>query len=75
LKLNPTNDQAWNALGEVMWKKKDYPSARKCFESAFQNALYVFTIIRIQKVKRHCKISQLLLNKLVKQVRIQNDVK
>ena len=37
LKLSPNNDKAWVALGEVMWKKKDLISAKKCFDSAIQS--------------------------------------
>jgi hypothetical protein len=27
------------ALGEIMWKKKDVETARKCFESALQSVI------------------------------------
>eukprot|EP00357_Protocruzia_adherens_P017790 CAMPEP_0114997670 /NCGR_PEP_ID=MMETSP0216-20121206/15039_1 /TAXON_ID=223996 /ORGANISM="Protocruzia adherens, Strain Boccale" /LENGTH=411 /DNA_ID=CAMNT_0002362099 /DNA_START=217 /DNA_END=1452 /DNA_ORIENTATION=- len=34
VKLNPQNNDAWNTLGHIFWKKKDYTSSRKCFETA-----------------------------------------
>eukprot|EP00331_Platyophrya_macrostoma_P022910 CAMPEP_0176438464 /NCGR_PEP_ID=MMETSP0127-20121128/19300_1 /TAXON_ID=938130 /ORGANISM="Platyophrya macrostoma, Strain WH" /LENGTH=417 /DNA_ID=CAMNT_0017822421 /DNA_START=740 /DNA_END=1993 /DNA_ORIENTATION=+ len=34
IKLNPGDLNTWNILGNVLWKKKDYVSARKTLESA-----------------------------------------
>mmetsp|Transcript_5416 Transcript_5416/g.4966 ORF Transcript_5416/g.4966 Transcript_5416/m.4966 type:complete len:117 (+) Transcript_5416:91-441(+) len=34
IKLLPTKQEAWDALGHVYWKKKDLMSAKKCFEGS-----------------------------------------
>ena len=52
LKLNPANDDAWNALGEVMWKKKDMQSARKCFESACESVVSLILLIESEDQRR-----------------------
>ncbi|CDW76195.1 tetratricopeptide repeat protein 5 [Stylonychia lemnae] len=39
IKLMPTKQEAWDALGHVYWKKRDLASARKCFEDAEQKKL------------------------------------
>lgn len=36
VKLNPSQLEAWNILGEVFYQKKDYPQSKRCFESALQ---------------------------------------
>lgn len=32
IKLLPTNTEAWNALGHVYWKKREFQDAKRCFE-------------------------------------------
>lgn len=32
LKLLPTNTEAWNALGHVYWKKREFEDAKRCFD-------------------------------------------
>jgi len=34
VKLDPSNVDAWNSLGNCFWKKKDYVGARDCFNGA-----------------------------------------
>lgn len=34
VKLDPSNIDAWNCLGNCFWKKKDYVGARDCFVGA-----------------------------------------
>lgn len=36
LKLNPVDVECWNTLGHMLWKKKDYEGAKKCFEGALE---------------------------------------
>lgn len=36
LKLIPTFREAWDALGQVYWKKGDLPAAKNCFESSLE---------------------------------------
>lgn len=36
VKLNPNFVDAWNELGECLWKKQDLIGAKNCFESALQ---------------------------------------
>ena len=36
IKLLPTQQEAWDALGHVYWKKKDLASAKRCFEGALE---------------------------------------
>ena len=36
LKLLPTKREAWDALGQVYWKKNDLPAAKNCFESSLE---------------------------------------
>lgn len=36
VKLEPSNTDAWNTLGECFWKKKDLMGARDCYESALE---------------------------------------
>ena len=36
LKLIPTNREAWDALGQVYWKKNDLAAAKNCFESSLE---------------------------------------
>ena len=36
LKLMPTKKEAWDALGNVYWKKRDLDAAKKCFESSLE---------------------------------------
>jgi hypothetical protein len=36
VKLDPSNIDAWNCLGECMWKSADLKTAKHCFESALE---------------------------------------
>jgi len=36
IKLLPTKQEAWDALGHVYWKKRDLLSAKKCFEGSLE---------------------------------------
>ncbi len=36
VKLDPSNIDAWNCLGECMWKNADLKTAKQCFESALE---------------------------------------
>ena len=36
IKLMPTKQEAWDALGHVFWKKRDLEQARKCFEGSLE---------------------------------------
>ena len=36
VKLDPTNFEAWNWLGEIFYLKKDYAQSKRCFEGSMQ---------------------------------------
>jgi len=36
VKLDPTNVDAWNCLGECFWKKQDFQTAKSCFDGALK---------------------------------------
>jgi len=36
IKLLPTKQEAWDALGHVYWKKRDLVQAKKCFEGSLE---------------------------------------
>ena len=36
VKLDPTNVDAWNCLGECFWKKQDFHTAKSCFDGALK---------------------------------------
>lgn len=36
IKLVPTKKEAWDALGNVYWKKNDLAACRKCFEGSLE---------------------------------------
>ena len=36
IKLMPTKQEAWDALGHVYWKKRDLVSSKKCFEGSLE---------------------------------------
>lgn len=36
IKLMPTKQEAWDALGHVFWKKRDLEQAKKCFEGSLE---------------------------------------
>ena len=41
IKLNPGDLATWNILGNVLWKKKDYVSARKTLEGAIDQVRWL----------------------------------
>lgn len=45
VKLNPSHVDAWNELGDCLWKKHDLLGARNCFESALQKVLTIFKVL------------------------------
>ena len=36
IKLLPTKQEAWDTLGHVYWKKRDFLSSKKCFEGSLE---------------------------------------
>jgi len=36
IKLMPTKNEAWDALGNVYWKKRDIEQSKKCFEGSLE---------------------------------------
>jgi tetratricopeptide (TPR) repeat protein len=36
IKLVPSKQETWDALGHVYWKKNDLQASRKCFEESLQ---------------------------------------
>lgn len=36
VKLFPKDYEAWNTLGDILWKKKDFPGSKKCFDQAME---------------------------------------
>ena len=36
IKLLPTKNEAWDALGNVYWKKRDIMQSKKCFEGSLE---------------------------------------
>jgi tetratricopeptide (TPR) repeat protein len=53
LKLMPSKKEAWDALGNVYWKKRDLDAAKKCFESSLeQNENDVETLRNLSMVVR-----------------------
>jgi len=36
IKLMPTKQEAWDALGHVYWKKRDLEQSKKCFEGSLE---------------------------------------
>jgi Tfp pilus assembly protein PilF len=36
IKLMPSKQEAWDALGHVYWKKRDLESSKKCFEGSLE---------------------------------------
>ena len=38
IRLDPKNSDAWSALGEVFYTKKDYTQARRCFEGSLEQS-------------------------------------
>eukprot|EP00945_MAST-04E_sp_MAST-4E-sp1_P005192 g5192.t1 len=38
VKLDPSNIDAWNCLGECFWKKQDFGTAKTCFEGALKQS-------------------------------------
>lgn len=36
IKLMPSKQESWDALGHVFWKKRDLEQARKCFEGSLE---------------------------------------
>lgn len=51
VKLDPKMVEAWNALGECFWKKKELQSAKDCFMGA---------LARLRNKESLCKLSMLL---------------
>ncbi len=43
IKLMPTKQEAWDALGHVYWKKKDLTQAKKCFEGSIEQVGYLYS--------------------------------
>lgn len=35
--MNPCSGKAWNALGHIFWKKRDYDQSIKCYEGCLSN--------------------------------------
>lgn len=38
IKLEPSNGDSWNCLGEIFYLKKDFAQARRCFEGSLESA-------------------------------------
>jgi hypothetical protein len=62
IKLLPSKYEAWDALGHVYWKKRDLPSAKKCFEGSLEQVIYSYSsaniICRMIKTNKHYVIYQ-----------------
>ncbi|XP_013794044.1 tetratricopeptide repeat protein 5-like [Limulus polyphemus] len=56
VKFNPKLVEAWNELGECLWKKGDVQGARNCFERALKQCLNKTSLRNISMVLR--QISQ-----------------
>ena len=55
LKLMPTKKEAWDALGNVYWKKRDLDAAKKCFESSLEQDENDVELLRnLSMVTRQC---------------------
>mmetsp|Transcript_101608 Transcript_101608/g.291235 ORF Transcript_101608/g.291235 Transcript_101608/m.291235 type:complete len:469 (+) Transcript_101608:86-1492(+) len=52
VKLDSTNVDGWNALGECMWKKGDLVGARNCLESALRQGANKRSHIELSKLLR-----------------------
>ena len=45
IKLMPTKQEAWDALGHVYWKKRDLESSKKCYEGSLQQVTTIHELI------------------------------
>lgn len=45
IKLMPTKQEAWDALGHVYWKKRDLMSSKECYEGSLKQVRYALVVI------------------------------
>ena len=41
--MNPKDQNTWNVLGDILWKKKDYVGAKMTFEAAIEQVKFFMT--------------------------------
>ena len=55
IKLDPKSTDAWNAMGECYWKKRDFDMCRNCFEHSLQ----------IERDKRSLRSMSMVMRQLI----------